>query len=402
MELDDSASKQLGIRWDSLEGLNVAFTPGPFAYDRTVTRGESRDHTRSVWDTSSSTDSEAHYRDSDGNVLVEQEYEYIDLDNDGTFTGAGEIISRESPTTTRTIALTDGYANESDLLSTFTKTVAESQSALLEVDTLNFVLSALKQTEGVSVISNPKMIVTSGDTNAIFSVGSREPIIAVETAFATSDGSSDRLTAELDTEINTDFIKEGYLETGISLQVIPVVKTDDLIEAYIAPSLRTKTAEKVVGENSWPIIRVKEIRTTFTLSSGQTVAIGGLTDTTESEETSKVPLLGDIPLLGKYLFSHTSTVKSQVETIIFVTLSLAEPTELSELTGGPEGARLVHKKLIKGEAEKAQFDAELEVIREETEKAMQDPIAADEEETKKSKFSFFGSNDSDEEDEEGE
>jgi type II secretory pathway component GspD/PulD (secretin) len=57
----------------------------------------------------------------------------------------------------------------------------------------------------------------------------------------------------------------------------------------------------------------------------------------------KVPLLGDIPLLGKYLFSHTEKVKSQVETIIFVTVGIVDPEKPQMALAVPEGASLVHK-----------------------------------------------------------
>ena len=203
------------------------------------------------------------------------------------------------------------------------------------------------------------MIVVNGATNAFFRVGEREPIIKTERTAGTQDSPADKFTASLDTTISTDYIKNGYLHTGIELKVIPTVKAEGLIEAQIEPSLRRKLLgkDKIVGDNSWPSISVKEIKTQFTLQSGQTVAIGGLTDTTDSKQTSKIPLLGDIPLIGKYLFSHTKDVKSQVETIIFVTLTMADPTGLSPEQGIPERAELVHKRLIQQEVRKEAFDA---------------------------------------------
>ncbi len=138
--------------------------------------------------------------------------------------------------------------------------------------------------------------------------------------------------------------------------MVATVKTDDYIEALINPSLRrllgfkeVKISEDVV--NSWPIISLKEIGTTFTLLSGQTVAIGGLTDVQEKKITTRVPFLGRIPILGRF-FSHDEDVKSQVETIIFVTLSVADPERLEENAGVPEDARLVHQRRLKDEAKR--------------------------------------------------
>jgi len=242
------------------------------------------------------------------------------------------------------------------------------RQAILSVGQLNAVLNALKKTEGISIISNPKIIVASGSTNAYFKVGDREPIVRTELIRATVQGQADTQVASLDTGISTEFIKGGYLETGISLQVIPVVKTDSMIEAIIQPRLTRMTGEKsvTVGEsvvNSWPRISVKEITTRFTLLSGQTVAIGGLTDTTDTKNVSKIPLLGDIPLIGKYLFSHTKDSKKQVETIVLVTLTLAQPENLQPEMGIPDDATLVHTKIIRSKAEKREFQKNLEKIK---------------------------------------
>jgi type II secretory pathway component GspD/PulD (secretin) len=238
------------------------------------------------------------------------------------------------------------------------------RSAVLSANQLNVVLNALKTTEGISIISNPKIIVASGSTNAYFKVGDREPMVRQETILGTTENQRDRTIAQLDTSISTDFIKGGYLETGISLQVVPVVKTENMIEAIILPRLvRRLLPDKEVAGNSWPRISVKEITTKFTLQSGQTVAIGGLTDTSDTKNVSKIPLLGDIPLIGKYLFSHTKDMKKQVETVVLVTLSLAEPERLAAGIGIPDNATLVHKKLIQAKSERRRFEQDLEKLK---------------------------------------
>jgi type II secretory pathway component GspD/PulD (secretin) len=115
--------------------------------------------------------------------------------------------------------------------------------------------------------------------------------------------------------------------------------------------------------NAWPRISVKEISTKFTLQSGQTVAIGGLTDTEESKSVTKIPLLGDIPLIGRYLFSHTRDVKNQIETVVLVTLSLADPTSLQDDAGMPAGARLAPRKIIQTRTEEKEFEKDLQKIK---------------------------------------
>jgi len=278
---------------------------------------------------------------------------------DGSFVETSSIEpTREI---TRAVDLTQDVT--SDVADTFTRSITESSAAILNVDSLNLVLSALKKTDGVSIVSNPKVIVANGTTNAFFRVGQREPIITQTIRRGTTESPGDEITAKLDTSTSTEYIKSGYLHTGIELRVVPTVKIDNLIEAQIEPSLRRKVGDKTVEGNSWPIISVKEIKTQFTLSSGQTVAIGGLTDSTDSKKTSKIPLLGDIPILGKYLFSHTRDEKTQIETIIFVSLTLVEPKALKDDEGIPRRAELVHKAQIKADIRQRETNDEVRRLR---------------------------------------
>jgi len=368
MELTDEASRQLGIKWDSLESFNVGFQAGPFTHTRSTERGFIREDSLTRGDRRSSEDVNRGLYDVFGNRY--QAVQDIDpiLMPDGTFT----VLESIEPTRQITDRVEVTREAGSDISQVFARTIAENSAAILNMDSLNLVLSALKRTDGVSIISNPKMIVTSGTTNAFFRVGQREPIIRQTIQRGTTESPGDVITAELDTQTNTDYIRDGYLHTGIELQVIPTVKTEELIEAEIAPSLRRKIGDKTVEGNSWPIISVKEIRTLFTLSSDQTVAIGGLTDSVSEKQTSKVPLLGDIPIIGRYLFSHTRDVDRQTETIIFVTLSLAEPRELKRTSGIPERAELVHKRRFQDDARRAQVQEEVRRM-EEAARVLQDP-----------------------------
>lgn len=370
MELTDAATSQLGIRWDSLAEFGVRLQAGPFTWNRDTSDSFTRSDSRTRWDRRSQTDSINEMYDMGGVQIEDSDFSLFD-DDDNPET-APRVITEVVPTRNVSDTIDRGVNYEQSIVNQFSRNIEQTQTAILEMDQFQVILSALKTTDGVTLVSNPKMIVANGATNAMFSVGSREPIIRTEITRGTQDSPGDILTAQLDTSVNTDYITQGYLATGIDLRVVPVVKTDDLIEAEIMPSLRRKTGNKEVGNNSWPLISVKEIRTRFTLQSGQTVAIGGLTDTTDQKETSKVPLLGDIPLLGKYLFSHTRDVKRQLETIIFVTLSLATPEKLFKNTGIPEQAELVHRRMIREELQRQNLEAGLEELREASDEAQRD------------------------------
>jgi type IV pilus assembly protein PilQ len=337
LELSDGAAKQLGIKWDSLEEFGVGLAVGDFNYSKTETTDNSGNNEKADWDKENRLDVLTQAADYNG------DYE----DNVDGATPFSLVDSIDS-----------GRDITSDNLSQFSENITKSQSAILSVDALNLVLSALKRTEGVQMISNPKMLVASGNKNARFTVGVQEPIIKTTVERGTQDSPGDKITAELDTSINTEYINQGYMRTGIELLVVPFVKTDKYIQAEITPSLIRKTDSKVVGDNRWPVISVKEIKTLFTLRSGQTVAIGGLTSSTEEDIITKIPFLGDIPFIGKYLFSHSKTSTEQNETIIFVTLSIADPDSIEDNQGVPEDAELVYRRLLKEQLDRKEFEKE--------------------------------------------
>ena len=80
-----------------------------------------------------------------------------------------------------------------------------------------------------------------------------------------------------------------------------------------------------VGQNvqsatggSVPSIDTREIKTQVLVNDGQTVVLGGILETTKTKSADKVPLLGDIPLLG-YLFKTTTDINNKTELLIFIT-----------------------------------------------------------------------------------
>ena len=351
MELSDDAEHALGIHGGSLGAFNVRAGIGPFSETRKTTETLERGSFDQVRDSRN----QASTRRS----LLRPSGANADVSLNNTDVIGGEYGSiRETPLGYDAGSERFSYsgresASGSSVVDSFVRSIVKEQSAILSMDSLNLVLSALETMDGVSVVSNPKMIVTSGSTNAYFSVGERWPIVESEVKRGTQASPGDTITAKLmDTKIQTSLIEGGYFRTGIDMRVIATVKTDDYIEANINPTLRRKIGEKSVRlseevANTWPEISIREINTTFSLKSGQTVAIGGLTDTVDSKKVARVPFLGRIPLIGKWLFTHEENVKKQVETIIFVTLSVANPGELDEHAGVPENAQLVYQRRLK-------------------------------------------------------
>ena len=105
----------------------------------------------------------------------------------------------------------------------------------------------------------------------------------------------------------------------LSLKVTPQITPDNRIILDIDvknDSIGTITVAS--GGVNVPSIDTKEIVTQVLLNDGQTVVLGGVLQTTHREDSTKVPFLGDIPVLGN-LFKTTSKTNNKDELLIFVT-----------------------------------------------------------------------------------
>jgi type IV pilus assembly protein PilQ len=328
LELTDSAIKNLGINWQSLEGFQMGVGSLQWSVQ------ESRDNTSSRSDKMSQVDKRGRTDEINQDFTVNGKPA---PQSTTVVPGKGSRTISDSIDQSRTITRDDEK--------TSSKTFSDIRTAVLSADDFSIVLSALKQLSGVTVVSNPKIIVANEETATIH-IGQNEPNIK-GTVTAGQQGQANTTTYALDPV-------RPYFEFGVSLEVTPTINNDTNITVKINPKLSRFIANKVSPDgNTFPIEATKTIKTVFSLENGKTAAIGGLTETDDRDVTTKIPLLGDIPLLGKWLFSHTSTQKSQTETIIFVTVGIANPHDIQRDQGLPEDAALVQKHLALRRAVKA-------------------------------------------------
>jgi type II secretory pathway component GspD/PulD (secretin) len=205
------------------------------------------------------------------------------------------------------------------------------------------------------VVSNPKIIVANEETATIH-IGRKIP--NVQGTIQTAGDSQVNRVYSLDT-------KEPYFEDGIKVDVTPTINTLDNITVKIRPTLdrldTKEEAELAPDGTRFYGKSTKTINTLFSLASGQTAAIGGLTQTSNEEVERKVPLLGSLPLIGRF-FSYSAKVNGQVETIIFVTVGLANPEHINMATGLPEESTLTMRQNAKMQATRQIKAKELSLI----------------------------------------
>ncbi len=129
--------------------------------------------------------------------------------------------------------------------------------------------------------------------------------------------------SRLDTEDNTINTIQ-YQNIGITLTVTPHVNPEGLVQMLVAPTISSLTDTTVTVSQgvTAPIYQNRSAQTYISIKDGQTIVIGGLMQDQKTSEITKVPLLGDIPLLG-LLFQRNQVTKTKTELLIFLTPHVA-------------------------------------------------------------------------------
>lgn len=181
-------------------------------------------------------------------------------------------------------------------------TVGQAQSLaigyLSDNFALNAELSAIAAEGRGEVVSQPKVI-TGDKQEAEIKTGEEIPYV--------ESSSSGRSTIK-------------FREAVLSLKVTPSITPDNRLILDLVIKQDSRSEDFVFGENNSqvPIILKNEIRTQALVDNGKTIVLGGVFRESELEQETKVPLLGDIPILGR-LFKRTIIGSEKNELLIFIT-----------------------------------------------------------------------------------
>jgi type IV pilus assembly protein PilQ len=111
----------------------------------------------------------------------------------------------------------------------------------------------------------------------------------------------------------------------IGLKVTPHTTSDGMINMEIEPKVEAITSWQGTPEDQRPVTVRREAKTQVIVKDGEVVVIGGLIKDEETRTKSKIPILGDIPLLGPLLFSQTSIKHEKSELLIFIIPHIMNP-----------------------------------------------------------------------------
>lgn len=118
------------------------------------------------------------------------------------------------------------------------------------------------------------------------------------------------------------------IKYGIVLKIIPYISDHGDIIVKIMPSEVSDVVGK--GKDNLPVISRRTVSTTIRVKDGETIIIGGLIHKSKSKQITKVPILGDIPLLG-WLFKNKETVLTDSEIMILITPRILDETDTVKL-----------------------------------------------------------------------
>ncbi len=183
-------------------------------------------------------------------------------------------------------------------------------------------LRAIATAGKTEVLSRPSILARNNQA-ATISLGQQVPLIT-NTRFD-----------NFGNQINT----VSYQNVGVNLSVTPFISSDGNVEMTVTPEIssladRSQWVAISGGTNavSAPVINSRVATTTVVVPNGQTVVIGGLMENTQTDSESKVPGLGDIPLLGN-LFKRKVKENVKRELMIFLTPTIVQaPAQLAGVT----------------------------------------------------------------------
>ncbi|MGE5708259.1 MAG: secretin N-terminal domain-containing protein [Bacteroidota bacterium] len=173
---------------------------------------------------------------------------------------------------------------------------------------MNARLDALIQENSATVLANPRVIAQDAK-KATIKLVNKHPIVKTQ---VTQTGSTQNVE---------------FQEVGQTLNITPRIDAKGFVTLELSPEISARTKDVIVNGNPVPIVDSRSVDTIARVKDGESIIIGGLIRKDETNSVGKIPLLGDLPLIGT-LFRYQSKEKNISEIIIIVTPHIQ--TKLSE------------------------------------------------------------------------
>lgn len=278
IEVSNRDLKNVGVLWSSLAGYGVGVGNLSHSY-----AGETNKAVRS----GSNATSGSNFNQSNTDTVTLPA---------NTFAGTNTTQSGNSSTLNQLMDITRNRTND------------RASTAVFSADSFDLVLSALQTMNDTRLISNPT-IVTLNNTEATILVGDKYPIATPE-----FNPESGQITYEITPQ-----------DIGVILKVTPQVNAQGFIKLTVEPEVSSLNGTVTIpGGAEYPIVATRTAKTQVSLRDGYTMGIGGLVEQTTGKVETKVPVLGNIPGLGR-LFRSDGKNDSGRNMLIFITARSISP-----------------------------------------------------------------------------
>lgn len=176
-------------------------------------------------------------------------------------------------------------------------------------------VNALAKENKINILSTPRILVLD-NKEATIQIGTEVPTVSGEITTALNNAQTPAVSRSIQ-----------YRNTGTILRVRPTINTEGFLILDISQEVSDAQQNTTSGIDS-PIILTRRINTSVVVENGQTLVLGGIMSESKGTTQSKIPILGDIPILG-YLFRNTSIGKTKTELVIMITPFVIKDTEIA-------------------------------------------------------------------------
>jgi len=108
-------------------------------------------------------------------------------------------------------------------------------------------------------------------------------------------------------------------DVGLTVKVTPRISPNGNVILTVEETFEDVLGSQVISGESWPTVTSRKLSADVSVGNGETVILGGLVKTLKSDSESGIPILKDIPYIGKYLFGSTKKTEDRSEMLVFLT-----------------------------------------------------------------------------------
>lgn len=207
------------------------------------------------------------------------------------------------------LALVDGALNFGSIRGSAAFTGAQGTIGFLSATGVSMFINALDTQTNGQILAEPNISVLSGETANI--------LVGGEVPFVQRDGDGNATVV--------------YKEFGIQLNVGAKVQKNKRIRLILDQSVSSiAQVKEYTGLGDVPWFNTRKSKSTFEVADGESFIIGGLFNKSDSEAINKVPMLGDVPILGAF-FRNASTKRENSELVIVATVNIVKPVNSEDI-----------------------------------------------------------------------